>query len=265
VSGNPTGKRRLSDKQLTIQQHLLELRGRVTWSAIVVFICTGVALTFHQVLIEFLLEPARKYPELADYKPVYTELTEYVGTIMKVSIYAGLFMALPFLLYQLVMFISPGLSGKERVYLYTLVPASLFSFLAGSIFGYYVLFPPAIHFLLTFGNDVATPYIRIGSYVGLMVTLLFWMGVVFQMPIVLFFLSKIGIVTTSFLAKNRRIAIVGAFVVGAIITPTFDPINQTLVALPVIVMYELGIWLSWIGTRGRRKAAKLKAASEQGA
>ena len=109
-------------------------------------------------------------------------------------------------------------------------------------------------FLLGFGSDIATPYIRIGNYVSLMLSLLFWMGVIFEMPVVLFFLSKIGAVSSELLARYRRYAIVVAFILGAIITPTFDPINQSLVAAPIIVLYEASIWLSKLAGRGRRRA-----------
>ena len=106
-------------------------------------------------------------------------------------------------------------------------------------------------FLLTFGSNVATPMIRIGNYINLMLSLLFWMGIVFELPIILFFLSRIGVVSPEFLARNRRWAIVIAFVLGAIITPTLDPINQAFVAGPIIVLYEVGVLLSKVGARMR--------------
>ena len=127
-------------------------------------------------------------------------------------------------------------------------------FFLGAFFVYFVLFPPALRFLLTFGSEIATPMIRIGNYVGLMISLLFWMGVVFEIPIVLFFLARLGIVTSRMLSRNRKWAIVGAFILGAIITPTLDPVNQILVAIPIVVLYEFGIILSKLGTRIRNRA-----------
>jgi sec-independent protein translocase protein TatC len=245
----------VTDRKLSIGAHLVELRNRVTWSVGAVLVTTLIAFAFHQQLLEFLMKPAQGFAGSPTGKPIYTELTEFIGIAMKVSFLGGLVLALPFVLYQAVMFVSPGLSGTEKRYLYTLLPFSLLAFAAGAAFGYRVLFPPAVNFLLSFGTEVATPYIRIGNYTNLMITLLMWMGVVFEMPIVAFFLSKIGVVTHRLLAKNRRYAIVVAFVAGAVITPTFDPVNQTLVAVPIIVMYELGIWLAWLGGRGRRKSA----------
>ena len=244
----------MRDRQLPTGQHLSELRRRLTWSVVAVLVCTGVAFAFHQQVLEFLMRPAEGFAEIPNQKPIYTDLTEFIGIAMKVSLLAGLFLSFPFVLYQIVMFVAPGLSPTERRYLFLMLPASLMAFLLGAAFGYLVLFPPAVRFLLSFGSEIATPFIRIGSYANIMITLLFWMGIVFETPLVLFFLSRIGVVTPRFLARNRRYAVVVAFVLGAIITPTLDPINQTLVAVPIIVMYELGIWLARLGGRRRRTA-----------
>ena len=246
----------MKDRRLPINHHLLELRRRLVRSAIVVLVCTGAAFFFHQQILEFLMKPAQGFADMPDQKPVYTEMTEFIGIAMKVSLMFGFALSVPFVLYQVVMFVAPGLTGKEKRYLYILLPASLLAFASGAVFGYFVLFPPAIRFLLTFGNEVATPFIRIGNYANLMLTLLFWMGIVFEIPIVMFFLSKIGVVNARFLARQRKYAIVAAFVLGAIITPTFDPINQSLVAVPIVVMYEIGILLARIGRRGRKSSTQ---------
>jgi len=246
----------MRDKPLPFSDHLGELRTRLMWSAAAVLISTGVAFIFHERILILLMEPAQQFTDIPNGQPVYTELTEFIGVAMKASLLFGFFAALPFVLFQMVMFVAPGLSPRERRYLYTLLPLSLLTFLVGAAFGYRILFPPAVNFLLSFGSDVATPYIRIGSYVNMMVSLLFWMGIVFETPLVMFFLSKIGVVTPQFLAKQRRYAVVGAFILGAIITPTFDPVNQTFVALPIIVLYEAGIWLAKLGGRGARKRSQ---------
>ena len=165
--------------------------------------------------------------------------------------------SLPFFLLQMSLFVAPGLGRKERRWLYFLLPFAIASFFSGVAFGYFVLLPPAINFLLNFGGDVATPLIRIGSYVNLVTMLLFWMGLSFEPPIVMFFLAKVGIVTPRAFAGKRKYAVVGAFIAGAMITPTFDPVNQALVAGPIIVLYEVGYWLSRLAAHGRspRKAA----------
>ena len=242
----------MKDKRLTIIQHLRELRRRMMWSAVVVLVLTGVAFVFHQQILQLLMAPAEGFAGIPNQKPIYTELTEFIGISMKVSLLTGLLASMPFILFQVVMFVAPGLTPGERRYLYALLPVSVLAFIAGAAFGYRILFPPAVRFLLGFGGDVADAYIRIGSYANLMLTLLFWMGVVFEMPVVLFFLSRMGVVDSAFLARQRRFAIVIAFILGAIITPTFDPVNQALVAVPIILLYEVSIWLTKLGSRHRR-------------
>jgi sec-independent protein translocase protein TatC len=236
-----------------MREHLLELRRRLMWSAGCVLLTTVVAFAFHRQILRLLMEPAQGFDALPNGKPIYIDLTEFIGTAMKASLLVGLFASLPFVLYQIVMFVAPGLTPRERRYLYALMPASLLAFAAGAAFGYFILIPPMVEFLLNFGGDIASAQIRISSYISLMLTLLLWMGIVFETPIVLFFLSKIGIVTPEFLARQRRYAIVAAFILGAAITPTFDPINQSLVAVPIIVLYEVGIWLSRLGRLGRKR------------
>lgn len=241
---------------LTIGSHLDELRSRVTKSVLAVVVTTAIAFIFHRQILLVLMEPAKGFDQTPYDGPIYTHLTEFISIAFKVSLLAGFILALPFVLFQIVMFVAPGLTPKERRYLYSLVPAAVLAFAAGAVFGHQVLFPPAVRFLLSFGSGIATPLPSIGAYTNLMLTLLLWMGLVFQTPIVAFFLSKIGVVTGDWLAKQRKYAVVVAFILGAIITPTFDPINQTIVSVPIIVMYELGIWLAKLGSRGRKKAAQ---------
>jgi sec-independent protein translocase protein TatC len=154
--------------------------------------------------------------------------------------------ALPTVAYQVVLFVAPALNPAERRLALAFVPFALLLFCGGIAFAYFIMLPPALRFLLTFGQDVATPMIRIGSYVSLVVTLLFWVGVVFNVPLLMLVLAKLRIVSYRGFARAQRYAVVGAFVVGAIITPTFDPVNQSLVAGPLIVLYELGIGLAWL-------------------
>ncbi len=239
----------MTEREAPLREHLLELRRRLLWAAIAVVVCTGVAFAFHEQILLLLMRPAQGFAGVPGGKPIYTDITEFISTAMKASLLVGLFASLPFVLYQVVMFVMPGLTSRERWYLYLLLPAVVVAFVAGAAFGYRVLFPPAIKFLLEFGSDVATPYIRIGSYINLMLSLLFWMGIIFEMPVVLFFLAKLGIVSSEFLARNRRYAVVLAFVLGAVITPTFDPVNQTLVAAPIIVLYEASVWLTRLARR----------------
>lgn len=245
----------MRDRELPLREHLLELRRRLIWSVLAVVLCTAVAFAFHQQILRLLMVPAQGFTTIPTQKPIYTTLTEFIGIAAKASLVVGLFASLPFVLYQMAMFVAPGLTSSERRYLYTLLPLSLVVFVMGAAFGYRVLFPRAVDFLLNFGTDIATPFISIGNYINLMLTLLFWMGILFEMPLVVFFLARIGLVTPSSLARGRRWAIVGAFILGGVITPTFDPINQSLVAIPVIILYEASILAAWVGRRRRRAVA----------
>ena len=148
------------------------------------------------------------------------------------------------ILYQVVMFVAPGLTGREKRYLFGSMPAVILAFSGGLAFGYYVLTPPALHFLLTFGDDVAVPLIRVSNIVNLMIRLLFWMGLAFETPLVMYLLASLGIVTAQSLSRFRRYWVVVAFIMAAMITPTFDPVNQTMVAIPFLILYEIGLRLA---------------------
>ncbi|GIT15420.1 MAG: twin-arginine translocase subunit TatC [Chloroflexi bacterium] len=239
------------NKKETLGLHLLELRRRLIWCLASVLVTTIIAFIFHNPILHFLMIPAQGAQSPLGL-PIYTDLTEFVGAAIRVSLTTGIVLAWPLIMYQLAVFILPGLKSQEKKYVYFFLPLSTIVFFIGAYFGYKVLFPPAVNFLLHFGADVAVPYIRIGNYTSLMLTLILWMGIAFEMPVIVFFLSLIGIVTPKLLIKGRRYAIVCAFIVGAIITPTFDPVNQSIVALPLIVLYEAGILLARIGSKRKK-------------
>ena len=241
-------------KQLTLREHLDELRKRLLIAALAVIAGAVIAFLFHRDILRLLMEPARGFESIPDSELIFTNVTEMLGITMKVSLLGGFMLALPVVLYELVMFIAPGLTPKERRYLLLFLPGVSAAFVAGVLFGYFVLLPPMLRFLLNFNADIATPLIRIGSYTNLVVRLLFWLGVVFEAPVVMFLLARLRLVSYKTFARRRRIAVVLAFVLGAIITPTFDPINQTMVALPIIVLYEVGVWLAWLARRGEKSS-----------
>jgi len=241
------------ERSSSIQDHLLELRKRLFYSSIAIVITTGIAFAFHQQILTLLMAPAGGFDTIPVGKPIYTEITEFISTAMKASLMAGVFVSFPFVFFQLALFVSPGLTKSERRYLFALLPVAIIVFLIGAAFGYKVLIPPMINFLLNFGTEVATPQIRIGRYVSTVLSLLIWLGVLFETPVVLFFLAKIGLVTPMFLLKNWRYALVVAFILGAIITPSIDPVNQAIVAAPILGLYIAGIGMAWVGTKCRSK------------
>ena len=246
----------MNEHPLTVREHLTELRTRLLISVVAWVVTTSISLVFYKQIIRFLLVPAEalRSPSPGEAGLIFTEVTEMLAATFKVGLMSGLVLAFPIILYQVIMFIAPGLTKRERRYLLAFMPAALLIFLGGAAFAYFVLIPPAINFLLKFGADIATPMIKIGNYISLMVRLLFWMGVVFETPLVMFILARLGVVSHRALARWRRYWVVVAFILGAIITPTFDPINQALVAGPLIVLYELGVWLARLGQMGRANA-----------
>ncbi|OGO03964.1 MAG: twin arginine-targeting protein translocase TatC [Chloroflexi bacterium RBG_13_54_9] len=240
-------------KKLTFMGHLEELRQRLIKAIVAVIICIIPAFFFYRQIFAIITRPA------GDINLIYTEMTEMIGTIMKVSLYSGLALAMPVIVYQVVRFIAPALTRSEKRALYLILPGIFLSFLGGVCFGYFVAVPPAVRFLLTFGQPIATPQIKVGNYISLVTTLLFALGVIFETPLVVFFLAKIRVVTPKMLSDRRKYAMLVAFVVAAIITPTFDPVNQTIIAIPIIVLYELSIWLAKLATRGSKRTVPVEA------
>jgi sec-independent protein translocase protein TatC len=228
----------VSENKLTILGHLNELKNRLLKSVIAVVITTIVAFVFSDQIFHFLTSPIKGN------SLVYIDMTEMLGVYMKVGLAAGIFMAMPYLIYQAIMFISPALTHREKIYIYMLIPWIALMFVGGVAFSYFVLLPPAIHFLFSFGSNIANPQIRIGSYITVVTRVMLATGGIFELPVASTFLARLGIITYGWLASKRKFAIVIAFILGAIITPTFDPVNQTLVAAPLIVLYEMSIWLA---------------------
>ncbi len=237
------------DEKFTFLGHLLELRHRLVKSVIALTITTVISFVFANQIFRILILPA----EGIDL--IYIEMTEMIGTYMKVSLAGGLTLAMPYLTYQLIMFVSPALTRKEKRYVYLLLPWIALMFIGGVVFGYFILVPPAMKFLITFGSDIAVPQIKIGNYISIVTRLLLAIGFVFEMPVVTTFLARIGVVTPKWLASKRKPAIIFAFILAAIITPTFDPINQTLVAAPMVVLYEMSIWLAKLVQRKEPRVA----------
>ncbi|OGO17122.1 MAG: twin arginine-targeting protein translocase TatC [Chloroflexi bacterium RBG_16_48_7] len=228
----------MTEKRITILSHLLELRNRLLRSVIAVAITSSFSFIFADNIFKFLILPVEGT------KFVFIDMTEMLGIYMKVCITAGIMLAMPYLLYQLLMFVTPALTPKEKRGVYFILPMIIIMFLAGVAFSYYVLIPPAANFLITFGNEIAVPQIRITSYISLVTRLLIATGIVFELPVISTFLARLGIITPEWLSHKRKVAFIGAFVLGAIITPTFDPVNQTLIAAPLIVLYEISILLA---------------------
>ena len=237
---------------LPVRTHLDELRRRLFITVLTVIITTVVSFIFHQQIIRLLLIPANEISALDSGALVFIELTEMFTVSVKVSLVTGLIFAMPMILYQTIMFVSPGLTFSEKRYLFLFLPVAVIAFGGGIAFGYFIVVPPAIGFLIKFGGDLASPMIRIANYINLLVTLLFWIGAIFETPLIMLILARLGIVSPNLFARWRRVWVVVAFILAALITPTFDPLNQSLVAIPLIILYEVGILLAKFGARGRK-------------
>ena len=231
------------DRALTLMEHLKELRSRVFMCAVGVIIGLAISAYFGAEIIDFLKRPAEARSE--DFQLQFIEPFELFVTYFRVSLLGGLILGMPMILYQGLRFVTPALRGGEKTWLFLTVIGATGLFLSGVAFAYYIALPPALDFLLNFGDDLAEPNIRVASYIDFVTRLLFWTGVTFQTPILIMYLARFRIVRSGQLIKWWRIAIVLAFVVAAVVTPTWDPITQSLVAGPIIILYFVGIILAW--------------------
>ncbi len=229
--------------------HLEELRKRL----IVCFIAVGIGFVlsygFKEKLFQILTRPLIKVMQTGD-KLIFTGLPEAFFTYLKVALLSGILLATPVIFYQFWMFVAPGLYNKEKRYLAPIVILSTFFFVGGSFFGYFIVFPYGFKFFLGFASEIIRPLPSMREYLGFATKLLLAFGLVFELPLVITFLAKLGMVSVSFLKKNRKYALLLFFVGAAILTPP-DVVTQIMMALPLMVLYEVSI----IGARifGKKK------------
>jgi sec-independent protein translocase protein TatC len=226
------------DEKLPFTAHLEELRSRLIKSFIAVGAGFGLCYAFKETLFEILLYPLiRVMPEGG--KLIFTGIPEAFFTYLKVSFLAGIILASPVLLYQFWMFVAPGLYHKERRVLGPIVAVTSFFFIGGALFGYFVVFPSGFKFLLSFGADFIRTLPSMREYLDFSTKLLFIFGLLFELPVALTGLARLGIVSVEYLKRNRKYAVILAFVAGAFLTP--DVVSMILMALPLMVLYEIGI------------------------
>lgn len=223
-----------------ISLHLEELRRRLIVSLVAVVAGILISFAFADQLFAILIRPA------GNISLIFVEVTEMLSTYMQVCFIGGIIISMPVLVYELIAFVSPALTPKEKRYVWIVLPFIILMFIGGVLFAYFVLIPPAMQFLLNLGSGIAAPQIRIGNYISLVSRLLLAVGLVFETPVITTFLARLGILSSKWLAARWKWAIILAFVLGAVITPTIDPVNQTLVALPLIILYLMSILLARI-------------------
>jgi sec-independent protein translocase protein TatC len=240
--------------------HLEELRRRILYSIVAVaagfFACWGYAEKIYEIMQRPIMV-ALHNNGLSE-KLVYLNPTEPFNLYIKVGAMAGLFVASPFVLYQIWLFISPGLYRHEKRYVMPFMFSTVGLFLAGGYFGYKLVYPQALEFLISYGKQFQ-PMITIGEYTDLFLTIIIGMGVIFEMPILVFFLSLMGIVTAGWMWRNLRYSILVIFIIAAIVTPTTDILNMCIFAAPMVALYILSITIAWlVHPKQRKKRADKK-------
>ena len=248
------------DEKLPFTSHLEELRKRLITAFIAIGVGFVVSFGFKERLFGILVQPLINVMKEGE-NLIYTGLPEAFFTYLKVSLLTGLIVASPVLLYQFWMFVAPGLYRKERRLMVPIVILSSFFFIGGALFGYFVVFPWGFKFFLGFATDTIRPLPSMKEYFGFSAKLLLAFGLVFELPLVLTFMAKLGIVSVDFLKKNRKYALLLFFAGAAILTPP-DVITQILMALPLMVLYEVSI----IGAKifGKKKVTPEEAEQEAG-
>jgi len=239
--------------------HLEELRKRIVYSIIAVGVGTGLSWGYRERIYAVMQKPimdALHNHGLAE-KLVYLNPTDPFNLYLKIAILAGLFLTSPFVLYQVWMFISPGLYRKEKRYVMPFMASTITLFTLGGYFGYRIAYPRALDFFIGFSGQFQ-PMITVGEYTQLFLSIVLGMGLIFEMPILVFFLAFMGIMTPSFMIKNFRYAILVIFVLAAIVTPTPDIVNMCVFAAPMLALYALSIGVAWMVHPKQREARREK-------
>jgi sec-independent protein translocase protein TatC len=233
----------------SLLEHVDALRKHLTRMLIGLLICVAIVFIFTPKLVDFLARPIGGISAL---KAI--DVTESVGVFMRVALLGGFAIASPYLAFELWLFAAPGLKPRARLLGLLSIPLVVIFFVGGMAFAYFILLPPALKFLLNFMGVQVIP--RPSSYVGFVTGILFWIGVTFEFPLVVYVLVLMGIVKPASLFKGWRIAVVIIAILAAAITPTTDPVNMALVMGPMILLYFLSIGLGYLGLLGRRRKAE---------
>ena len=245
---------------MSFLEHLEELRRRIIYCVIAVAVTFLVGWWKADRIFAFMQGPivTALHAHKLDEKLVYTNPVDPFNMYLKVGFIAGLFIASPFVLYQVWAFIAPGLYRNERRYVLPFLFSTVGLFLAGGAFGYKIVYPAALDFLIGYGAQFQ-PMITIHEYTNLFLTVILGMGIVFEMPILIFFLALMGIVSAGWMWRNLRYSILAIFIIAAIVTPTPDILNMCIFAAPMLALYVLSIAIAWMVHPKQRKARAAKA------
>ena len=261
----------LDDRQMPLLDHLIELRNRLMYSCAAILIGFLVCYFFSEHIYAFLVRPlADIYQGQTGRRMIYTGLTEAFFTYVKVAFWAGAFLTFPFVAVQLWMFIAPGLYRTEKQAFLPFLTATPVLFFLGGAMAYYVIFPLAWRFFVSFetpGGEGMLPIeleARVGEYLSLVMKLIFAFGLSFQLPVALTLMGRVGLITSQQLSSNRRYAIVAVFAVAAVLTPP-DVISQIGLAVPILVLYEISIVAVRMVEKRRAEAEAAEAAESEAA
>lgn len=235
---------------MTIIEHLEELRRRLFLAIVAFAAATFLSFLFVEPILALLIRPVGRVVFLAP--------TEAFFVRLKVAALAGAFLSLPVVLYQVWRFVGVGLTRTERRYALSLLPFSLLLFVGGAAFAFFAILPVGVRFLLGYQTEQLTPMISIGAYTSFATAFVLAFGVVFQLPVVVLFLARLGIVTPASLAAGRRYALLGIVVLSAVLTPGGDVVSQVLMALPTYLLYEGSIWIARVVAPKRARQESLR-------
>ncbi|OQX88248.1 twin arginine-targeting protein translocase TatC [candidate division KSB1 bacterium 4484_87] len=235
------------EKVMPFLEHLEELRQRLLKSILsIILFSIGSYFVSHEIM-QLLLRP---YP--SNKKLIFLAPTEGFIVHIKIALFAGILLSLPVIFYQLWQFVSPGLYKKEKKFIPVFVFVSVFFFAVGGLFCYFIIIPYGLNFLLSFGGDQLEPAIRIQDYLKFVTLLILVFGAIFELPLLAYFLTRLGILTPDFLRDKRRYGIVLIFFTAAVLTPP-DVFTQVCLALPLILLYEISIWVSKLVYRKQKR------------
>lgn len=247
---------------MSFLEHLEELRRRIIYSLLAIAVAFFGAWYYAERIFGLMQRPimVALHAHKLDEKLVYLNPTEPFNMYLKVAFIGGVFIASPFVLYQVWAFISPGLYRHEKRYVLPFMFSSVGLFVTGGAFGYKIVYPAALDFLIGYGAQFQ-PMITIGEYTNLFLTVILGMGLIFEMPILIFFLALMGIVSAGWMWRNFRYSILVIFIIAAIVTPTTDILNMCIFAAPMVALYALSMVIAWLVHPSRRRA-RAKAGAE---
>jgi sec-independent protein translocase protein TatC len=237
---------RTVEEPMVLLEHLDILRKHLFRSLAVLAVTTGISFVFARRILDFLSTPIGGIDALQS-----IEVTESLGAFMRVSLLSGFSMALPYILVEAFAFIHPALKRRERIIILVAIPFAAIMFLGGLAFAYFIMLPAALPFLLDFMGITTIP--RPSNYIRFVTNLLFWIGIAFQFPLVIYALAAAGFVKAKSLISGWRFAIIGIAVLAAMVTPTVDPVNMALVMAPMALLYVISIGLAAIAQRARQR------------